>query len=153
MTMFRRQTLIAAVGTIALVMVAPFAAAQQGATPSAPKWQPVVKTDTQEAFVNRQSIAAVDGTFEAKVKQDFTQPQPSAKKDKTFLSSRTTFRLDCTQRRLAVKEIRAYAGADLQGDQVQKMTSSDKYLQWMDAPADTVYGKILDYVCLTGPAG
>lgn len=120
---------------------------------SGDKWQPVAKTDTQEAFVNRQSITAVGGMFEAKAKQDFTQPQPSAKKDKTFLSSRTTFRVDCTQRRLAIKEIRAYAGNDLQGDQVQKMTSGDKYLQWLDAPADTVYGKILDYVCLTGPAG
>jgi hypothetical protein len=152
MTMFRKQTLTAVV-TLALATAAPFAAAQQPATPAAPKWQPVVKTDTQQAFVNRQSITAVEGAFEAKVKQDFAQPQPSAKKDKTFLSSRTTFRVDCTQRRLAVKEIRAYAGADLQGDQVQKMTSSDKYLQWLDAPADTVYGKILDYVCLTGPAG
>ena len=117
------------------------------------KWQPVAKTDTQEAFVNRQSISAVGGMFEANAKQDFTQPQPSAKKDKTFLSSRTTFRVDCSQRRLAAKEIRAYAGNDLQGDQVQKMTSNDKYLQWMAAPPDTVYGKILDYVCLTGPAG
>ena len=120
---------------------------------SGDKWQAVAKTETQEAFVNRQSITAVGGMFEANAKQDFTQPQPSAKKDKTFLSSRTTFRVDCTQRRVAIKEIRAYAGNDLQGDQVQKMTSSDKYLQWMDAPADTVYGKILDYVCLTGPAG
>ena len=146
--MLRRSWVMAAVGACALSTGG--ALAQDG---SADKWQPVAKTDTQEAFVNRQSITAVDGMFEAKTKQDFTQPQPSAKKDKTFLSSRTTFRVDCTQRRLAIKEIRAYAGNDLQGDQVQKMSSGDKYLQWLAAPADTVYGKILDFVCLTGPAG
>ena len=119
----------------------------------ADKWQAVAKTDTQEAFVSRPSIVAVDGMFEARARQEFTQPPPSAKKDKTFLSSRTTFRVDCSQRRLAIKEIRAYAGNNMQGDQVQKMTSGDKYLQWMAAPPDTVYGRILDFVCLTGPAG
>lgn len=145
--MLRKAWVLAAAGVCALSTGGALAQDASG-----DKWQPVAKTDTQEAFVNRQSITAVGGMFEANAKQDFTQPQPSAKKDKTFLSSRTTFRVDCTQRRLAVKEIRAYAGNDLQGDQVQKMTSSDKYLQWLDAPADTVYGKILDYVCLTGPA-
>ena len=140
--------------TLALAGVCVLSAAGAPAQDApADKWLPVAKTDTQEAFVNRQSITAVGGMFEAKAKQEFTQPQPSAKKDKTFLSSRTTFRVDCSQRRLAIKEIRAYAGNDLQGDQVQKMTSSDKYLQWMAAPPDSVYGKILDYVCLTGPAG
>jgi len=146
--MLRRSWVLAAVGVCALSAAGALA---QEAT--ADKWQLVAKTDTQQAFVNRQSITAVEGMFEAKAKQDFTQPQPSAKKDKTFLSSRTTFRIDCTQRRVAIKEIRAYAGNDLQGDQVQKMSSGDKYLQWLAAPADTVYGKILDFVCLTGPAG
>ena len=146
--MLRRSWGLAVAGVCVLS-----AAGALGQDAGGDKWQPVAKTDAQEAFVNRQSITAVGGMFEAKAKQDFTQPQPSAKKDKTFLSSRTTFRVDCTQRRIAIKEIRAYAGNDLQGDQVQKMTSGDKYLQWMDAPADTVYGKILDYVCLTGPAG
>ena len=146
--MLRRSWVLAAVGVCALSAAGALA---QDAT--ADKWQLVAKTDAQQAFVNRQSITAVEGMFEAKAKQDFTQPQPSAKKDKTFLSSRTTFRIDCTQRRVAIKEIRAYAGNDLQGDQVQKMSSGDKYLQWLAAPADTVYGKILDFVCLTGPAG
>ena len=148
--MLRRSWVLAGVAVCGLPIAGAPALAQDAA---GDKWQPVAKTETQEAFVNRQSITAVDGMFEAKAKQDFTQPQPSAKKDKTFLSSRTTFRVDCSQRRLAIKEIRAYAGNDLQGDQVQKMSSSDKYLQWLEAPSGTVYGKILDYVCLTGPAG
>ena len=53
----------------------------------------------------------------------------------------------------AVRPPARFGHIDLQGDQVQRMTSGDKYPQWLDAPADTVYGKILDYVCLTGPAG
>jgi hypothetical protein len=152
MTMFRKPTLPAVV-TLALVTAAPFAGAQQPATPAADKWHSVVKTETQEAFVNTSSIVVVGAQFEARVKQNFTQPQPSPKKDKTFLSSRTTFRFDCPQRRLAMKEVRTYAGSDMQGDAVSKATSKDKYLQWVDAAPGTVYGKVLDYVCLSGPAG
>ena len=88
--------------------------------PAGEKWQSVAKTDNQEAFVNGSSIVAVGGQFEARAKQDFMQPQPSAKKDKTFLSSRTTFRFDCTQRRMAMKEIRTYSGNDLQGDRCRR---------------------------------
>jgi len=153
MTMFRKQTLTAAVGTIALVMVAPFAAAQQAAVPAADKWQSVAKTDTQEAFVNASSITVVGALLEARVKQNFVQPMPSTKKDKTYLSSRTTFRFDCAQRRVAMKEIRTYPGSDLQGDSISKATSSDKYLQWLDAAPDTVYGDVLDYVFKSAPAG
>lgn len=130
---------------IALALTAPATFAQDAGT--ADKWQSVARTDHQEAFVNGSSIAAVGEQLEARVKQNFTQPQPSARKGKTYLSSRTTYRFDCAQRRIAMKEVRTYSGTDLQGDPVQKATASDKNLQWRDAPDSTVFGELLDYVC------
>ena len=64
------------------------------------KWQSVAKTDNQEAFVNTTSVA-VGGYLEARVKQNYALPQPAAKKGKTYLSSRRTYRFDCAQRRMA----------------------------------------------------
>lgn len=136
---------------IALALAGPGAHAQDAGTTD--KWQSVAKSDNQEAFVNGSSIAAVGGQLEARVKQNFALPQPSAKKGKTFLSSRTTYRFDCAQRRMAMKEVRTYAAADLQGEPVQKATSSDKNLQWLDAPDSTAFGEILDYVCSQSPGG
>jgi len=117
------------------------------------KWQPVAQTESQEAFVNVASITNVGGMLEARVKQNFAQPQPSAKKDKTYLSTRSTYRFDCAGRRVGMKEVRAYPGTDLQGDAVQKMASSDKNIQWTDAPSDTVFGHMLDFVCSRSPGG
>jgi hypothetical protein len=117
------------------------------------KWDSVAKTDGQEAFVNTSSIVVAGAQLEAKVKQNFAEAQPSAKKNKSYLSSRTTFRFDCTGRRMAMKEVRTYAGSDLQGDPVQKATSGDKNLQWLDAGESTVYGEVLDYVCGHSPGG
>lgn len=111
------------------------------------KWQPVAKTDSQAAFVNTSSIVVAGPHLEARVKQNFVDPQPSARKGKSFLSSRTTYRFDCAGRRMAMKEVRTYAGSDLQGDAVQKATSTDKNLQWLDAAEQTVFGELLDYVC------
>lgn len=136
---------------IVLALAGPGALAQE--TPAADKWQSVAKTDNQEAFVNGSSIVAVGEQLEARVKQNFALPQPSAKKGKTYLSSRTTYRFDCAQRRMAMKEVRTYAGSDLQGEPVQKATSSDKNLQWLDAPDSTVFGELLDYVCSQSPGG
>jgi len=140
-----------AVTAIALVMATPAAFAQQAGT--AEKWQSVARTDNQEAFVNGSSIIVVGEQLEARVKQNFAQPQPSAKQGKTYLSSRTTYRFDCAQRRMAMKEVRTYSGGDLQGDPVQKATSSDKNLQWLDAPDSTVFGELLDYVCSKSAGG
>ena len=136
---------------IALVLAGPGAMAQE--TAALDKWQSVAKTDNQEAFVNVTSIVAVGEQLEARVKQNFALPQPSAKKGKTYLSSRTTYRFDCAQRRMAMKEVRTYAGSDLQGEPVQKATASDKNLQWLDAPDSTVFGELLDYVCGRSPGG
>lgn len=128
---------------ISAALAAPAASAQDGAD----KWQSVAKTDSQEAFVNTQSIIAVGGQLEAKVKQNFAAPQPAAKQGESYLSTRTTYRFDCTQRRVAMKEIRAFPGTDLQGEAVQKASRSDKNLIWEEAPERTVFGELLDYVC------
>jgi hypothetical protein len=136
---------------IVLALAGPGALAQ--GTGAADKWLSVAKTDNQEAFVNGSSIAVVGEQLEARVKQNFALPQPSAKKGKTYLSSRTTYRFDCAQRRMAMTEVRTYAGSDLQGEPVQKATSSDKNLQWLDAPDSTVFGELLDYVCGRSPGG
>lgn len=148
-----RHTALAA--ACALVLANPAAVAQTAA-PATDKWQSVARTDNQEAFVNAPSIVAVAGQLEAKVKQNFAQPQPAAKKGKSYLSSRTKYRFDCAQRRMAMKDVRAFAGADLTGEEVQKATSSDKNLIWMDAAPKTVFGELLDYVCKAtsaAPAG
>ena len=117
------------------------------------KWQSVAKTDNVEAFVNTSSIATVGGQLEARVKQNYAAPQPAAKKGKTYLSSRSTYRFDCAQRRIGMKELRFYAGADLQGETVGKATASDKNMQWEPAEPRTVFGELLDYVCKGAPAG
>jgi hypothetical protein len=148
-----RYAVLAAACT--LVLANPAAVAQTAA-PAMDKWQSVAKTDTQEVFVKAGSIVAVGAQLEARVKQNYVQAQPAAKAGKSYLSSRTTYRFDCTQRRMAMKDVRAFAGSDLQGGEVQKATSSDKNLIWMDAAPKTVFGELLDYVCKAtsaAPAG
>lgn len=140
----------ALIGALALTVTACATAPQ---TAAIGQWQSVAKTDLQEAFIDPSTLAIVGGYVEAGTKLNFAQAQPSAKKDKSYLSARNTYRFDCAQRRVAMKEIRAYEGPDLQGAQVQKATSSDKNLQWLDAPERTVFGELLDYACRNAPPG
>jgi len=142
----RKTRLLSALLATALMTLPGAAVIAQDAAAS-DKWQPVAKTDSQEAFVNTSSIVVAGPHLEARVKQNFVEPQPSARKGKSFLSSRTTYRFDCAGRRMAMKEVRTYAGSDLQGEPVQKATSTDKNLQWLDAAGQTVFGELLDYVC------
>ena len=138
---------------VALAMAGPVGVALAQDAASGDKWQSVAKTDNQEAFVNTSSITTVDGQLEARVKQNYAQAQPSAKKDKSYLSTRSLYRFDCAQRKIGMKELRAYAGADLQGEVVQKATSKDKNMQWLPAEERTVFGELLDYVCKGAAAG
>ena len=103
--------------------------------------------------MNSTSIATVEGELEARVKQNYAQAQPAAKKDKSYLSTRSLYRFDCAQRKIGMKELRAYSGADLQGEVVQKATSKDKNMQWLPAEDRTVFGELLDYVCKGAPTG
>jgi hypothetical protein len=118
----------------------------------AQEWVSVAKADSREAFVDPASISLVGNTIEVRAKENFTSAQPSAKKDKTYLSSLNTYRVDCATRKLAFKEMQAFPEAELQGKVVQKAKYSDKNLQWMDAPEDTVFGELLDYTCEHAPA-
>lgn len=136
---------------LAVVLSSGTALAQDAGT--AEKWQSVAKTDNVEAFVNTSSIATAGGQLEARVKQNYAAPQPAAKKGKSYLSSRSTFRFDCAQRRIGMKELRFYTGADLQGEVVGKATASDKNMEWQPAEARTVFGEMLDYVCRTAGGG
>jgi hypothetical protein len=142
------NSLSVAVVALALACPAGAALAQDAA---GEKWQSVAKTDLQEAFVNTSSIATVGGQLEARVKQNYAAAQPAAKKGKSYLSTRSLYRFDCAQRKIGMKELRAYSGADLQGEVVQKATSKDKNMQWLPAEERTVFGELLDYVCR--PAG
>jgi hypothetical protein len=142
-----------AMAVLALAVVLPSGASLAQDAGTGDKWQSVAKTDNVEAFVNTSSIATVEGQLEARVKQNYAAPQPAAKKGKSYLSSRSIFRFDCAQRRIGMKELRFYAGADLQGETVGKATASDKNMEWQPAEPRTVFGELLDYVCKGAPAG
>jgi hypothetical protein len=118
----------------------------------AQEWVSVAKTDTQEALVDPASLTISGTMVELRAKQNFASPQAAAKKNKTYLSSQSTYRVDCSGRKVAYKEIEAFPEADLQGKAVQKAKFYENNLQWMDAPADTVFGELLDYACKQAPA-
>lgn len=134
----------------ALLALPAGAMAKDKPAPVPPDWQSAAQTDSQQAFIDLNSIAAVGAHLGATVRYEYASPQPW-KKDKTFSSVRTVTRFDCAQRRIADSEIRAYASAGLQGDVVRKATSKEKNLIWRDAPRRTVDGEVLDHVCKIGP--
>ncbi|MGL6222844.1 MAG: surface-adhesin E family protein [Steroidobacteraceae bacterium] len=121
---------------------------------AAAEWVSVAKTDRTEVFANPASlgVSPKSSWLIVRTRQNFAEPQPSAKKNKTFLSARNEYRVDCAQRRLAYSEMHAFADLDLQGVEVQKTRISEKNLKWMDAPSSTVFGAILDYACKNAPA-
>lgn len=120
---------------------------------AAAEWVSVAKTDRTEVFANPASLGVSPKSWLiVRTRQNFVEPQPSAKKNKSFLSARNEYRVDCAQRRLAYSEMHAFADLDLQGAEVQKTRISEKNLKWMDAPSGTVFGEILDYACKNAPA-
>ena len=118
-----------------------------GASGPTGQWVSVAKADAQEAFVDPASVTMAGTMVDLRAKQNFSTPQPAAKKDKSYLSSQSTYRVDCAARKVAYKDIQAFSAADLQGEVVQKATFYDKSLQWMEAPQGTVFGQLLDYAC------
>ncbi|MDH5176458.1 MAG: hypothetical protein OEW50_09605 [Gammaproteobacteria bacterium] len=133
-------------GVLCAIALAPAAFA-------AGEWVSVAKTDRTEVLANPASLGISPASWViVATRQNFTEPQPAAKKGKTFLSARNEYRVDCTSRRLAYREIDAYAQHDLQGERVQKTKIGEKNLKWMDAPTGTVFGEILDYACKNAPA-
>jgi hypothetical protein len=117
-------------------------------------WVSIAKSDRTEVFANPESLGVSPASWViVRTKQNFVEPQPSAKKNKSFLSARNEYRVDCAQRRLAYREMTTYSQLDLQGDPVQKTKIGEKNLKWMDAPTGTVFGEIADYACKNVPAG
>ena len=139
-------------GLLALVAVSG-AVHSQSAPATADRWYSVALSDSEEAFVNTNTIQVVGAQMQVRVKENYLAPRESAKKDKTYQSARTEYRVDCAQRKVAMLETKAYSGTDLTGEVVQKASRSEKNLIWMDAPRATVFGEILDYTCKQKPAG
>ncbi|NJD32212.1 MAG: hypothetical protein FIB04_10025 [Gammaproteobacteria bacterium] len=139
-------------GLAAVVLSSGIALAQVQPAAAGDKWYSVALSDNVEAFVNTNSIRLVGTTVELRAKENFMAPKPAASKGKTFLSTRTVYRLNCAERKIAMSETRAYSGKDLQGEEVQKASRNERNLVWMDAPRATVFGEILDYGCKHAPA-
>jgi hypothetical protein len=137
-----------AVASFALAAWTVFPAAQ------AADWVSIAKSDRTEVFANPESLGVSPATWViVRTKQNFVEPQPSARKNKSFLSARNEYRIDCAQRRLAYRAMETYSQLDLQGEPVQKTKIGEKNLKWMDAPTGTVFGEIVDYACKNVPAG
>jgi hypothetical protein len=140
-----------AVGFASVMLACGPAAAQGAPAAGADKWYSVATSDSEEAFVNTNSIKLVGTTVEVRVKENFTAPRPAAKEGKTFLSTRTVYRVDCATRKIAMSSTEAFAAKDLQGDRVQKASRNDRNLMWMDAPPATVFFEIVTYACRKAP--
>jgi hypothetical protein len=143
-----RRTQALAVASLAL------AAWSMSPVAQAADWVSIAKSDRTEVFANPATLGVSPASWViVRTKQNFVEPQPSAKKGKSYLSARNEYRIDCTQRRLAYREMETYSQLDLQGDPVQKTRIGEKNLKWMDAPTGTVFGEIVDYACKNVPAG
>jgi hypothetical protein len=138
----------------ALVAFAVLAGSVSSVALAAADWISIAKSDRTEVFANPASLGMSPASWViVRTKQNFVEPQPSASKNKPYLSARNEYRVDCAQRRLAYRELEAYSQLDLQGDRVQQTRIGEKNLKWMDAPTGTVFGEILDYACKNVPAG
>ena len=109
-------------------------------------WQEVVKSDTQQVFIDVASLARSGDVVQASTKTNFVTPMTTAK-NQPYLSANNVYRLDCAQRKVALKSIRAFAEPDLQGKVMQKANFYENNLQWMDAPPDSVFAHLIDFAC------
>jgi len=147
----RNRTELAAVAAVLTTLISSCATAP---APSVPleAWYKVAISGSEAAFVDTNSIRRVGTLVDVQVKENYLAPKPAAKEGKTFQSARTDYRLDCAQRKVAMRETEAFEGSDLQGKEVQKASRNDRNLIWMDAPRASVFGEILDYGCKNAPA-
>jgi hypothetical protein len=114
---------------------------------SAADWQPIAESDAKQVFFNAESLKRSDDLVTVWAKENYSSPQPAAKKNKTYLSARVEYRLDCARRMVATASVKAYPEAELGGEVVQKASWSDKNLQWLDAPPGTIFDAMLNYAC------
>jgi hypothetical protein len=146
-----RGNLVTAVGAVVLALSSMLPATARAAE----EWVSIAKTDRTEVFADPASVVRTSSTPWVIVltKQNFTEPQPSAKKGKSYLSAKNEYRVDCDSRRLAYRQMQTFAELDLLGKAVQKTKIGEKNLKWMDAASGTVFGEILDYACANAPGG
>jgi len=138
-------------GFVTVLLGGGLAAAQGAPEASAGNWYSVATSDSEVAFVKTDSIKQAGTTLEVKVKENFTAPRSAAKAGKSYQSTRTLYRVDCSSRKIAMSKTEAFSGTDLQGDVVQKASRNDRNLIWMDAPAATVFFEIVTYTCRRAP--
>jgi hypothetical protein len=112
-------------------------------------WEEVVKSDTQHVFIDTSSLKRSGDVVEASSKTNFATQMMTAG-NKPYLSANNVYRLDCAQRKVALKSIRAYSESDLQGKVMQKANFYENNLQWMDAPTDSVFAHMIDFACKRG---
>jgi hypothetical protein len=124
----------------------PSGSTSSGAAVPTGTWEEVVKSDNQQVFIDTSSLARSGDVVEASAKTNFASPMMTAG-NKPYLSANNVYRLDCTQRKVAIKSIRAYSEADLQGKVMQKANFYEKNLQWEDAPQDSVFAHLIDFAC------
>jgi len=139
-------------GLATFLALAGAALAQGEPAAASSTWYSVALSDSEEAFVRTDSIKLVGSQVQLRAKENFLAPRDSTKKGKTYQSVRTDYRLDCAQRKIAMFEMKAYSGTELQGEVVQKASRNERNLIWMDAPRASVFGEILDYGCKHAPA-
>lgn len=137
-----RRTQAWALASVAL------AASGVSAVAQAAEWVSIAKSNRTEVFADPESLGVSPASWVmVRTKQNFVEAQPSAKKNKSFLSASNEYRVDCAQRRLAYRQMETYPQLDLQGELVQQTKIGEKNLKWMDAPTTTVFGAIVDYAC------
>ncbi len=146
------RPVLSALGLSTLVTLSGAVLAQGAPAAATSPWYSVALSDSEEAFVRTDSIQLVGTQVQLRAKENFLAPRDAAKKGKTYQSTRTDYRLDCAQRKVAMLKTEAFAGSDLQGEVVQKASRNERNLIWMDAPRATVFGEILDYGCKHAPA-
>lgn len=146
-----RGNLVTAIGAVVLALSAMLPATARADA----AWVSIAKSDRTEVYADPASVGRASAApwVIVQTKQNFAEPQPSAKKGKSFLSAKNEYRVDCDNRRLAYREMQTFAELDLLGARVQKTKIGEKNLKWMDAASGTVFGEILDYACKSAPGG
>jgi hypothetical protein len=140
MTGRRRLDSLKTCTTLAFLLVVPTA------LPAA-DWQSVAESDVKQVFFNAETLRRAGDLVTVWAKENYSTPQPAAKKNRTYLSARVEYRLDCARRMVATASIKVYPETELGGEVVQKASWSDKNLQWLDAPPGTVLDSMLNYAC------
>jgi len=151
-TMAMLATTLLTVAACTSTSTQPGSSSSGAAVAPAADWQEVVKSDTQQVFIDVSSLARTGDVVQASAKTNFAAPMMTAK-NAPYLSANNVYRLDCAQRKVALKSIQAYADADLQGKVMQKANFYDSNLQWMDAPQDSVFAHMIDFACERAAGG